>query len=685
MRRSGIGVCLALGAAALAGPLRAQDSFPSRPPRPARLAPLEFPPYEDVRLANGLQLLVIERHEHPVVSVSLSFRAGGACDPEGKEGLSSLAADVLTKGTSTRSAEEIATAIETVGGSLDASSDDDFLTITGDALSDQVGLVFDLVGDIARHATFPAAEVELARTRELSALALSLSEPQSLASRMFAREIYGQNPYGRSATEASLRAITQEDLTHFAHTRVRPEGALLVVAGDVTLAQIQALALRSFGDWTGTPLPPPSAVSAPAKRATDILLVNRPGLSQSTVLVGNTTALPEDPRYYAGRIGTYILGGGADARLFRVLREQNSWTYDAHAALRRKRGLGYWVAAIEVRTSATDSALTEMLHQIELMRTELVPDSELAGAKGYLVGSFPLGIETAAQVADQVTTIKLLGLDADYLRLYRARLDAVTAEEVRAAARSLYHTGAYSIVVVGDAAPLYPTLKAIAPVELVDPDGRALRFQDLVTPPAPPFIDPDRIEFRSDSFGVFAAGAMVGGRRVTLVRTGDSVVYTEALTLGAVGTDQLTALLDSGTLAPRRIDAVGTAGGQAHEAHLVYSGTHVQGRVVVPLASGHPKTVDENTIEVVVPAMALGLGRRFVVPAFSADENRPDTLTVAVEDSGTVTVPAGTFQTYKVSVTGGRAPLSMFVTAATPHRVVSVDVGGTTISFQLVQ
>lgn len=691
-----VAIALAV-AAAVVGRLPAQDSFPTHPPAPARVLPVQFPPYKDVHLANGLELLVIERHDHPVVSLSLNFRAGAASDPEGKEGLSSLAADVITKGTTHSTGDQISTAIEAVGGSLDASSGEDFFTISGDALSDQVALVFDLVSDVAQHATFPVDEVELARTRQLSALALSLSEPQSLASRMFAHEIYGDNPYGRSESDASLRAITADDLVRFARTRIRPGGALLVVAGDVTLEQVQALAQHSFGDWMGAGLPAPNVLSAPAKHASDILLVNRPGSNQSTVLVGNPTTPPWDPRYYGARIATYVLGGGADSRLFRVVREEKSWAYDAHAALRRSRGLGYWVAAVEVRTAATDSALAEMLHQVELLRTDFVPDSELRAAKGYLVGSFPLNIETASEVAQQVSTVKLLGLDPDYLNLYRTRLDAVTREEVRSAALRLYHAGAFSIVVVGDAATLYAPLKAIAPVRLVDANGHPLRPEDIAPPPpGPPPVDPSRLSVFSDSFAVFAAGTTIGGKRVTLTKSRDSVVYTETVSLGPAGSQHLTALLDTGTLAPRSVDAVGMAGGQARETHLVYQGTHVQGTVIVPMAGGHPMTVridttlspgtvDENTLEVVIPALPLGVGQRFALAGFAADQKREETLTVAVQDSGTVTVPAGTFQTYKVLVSGGKAPLTMYVTTAMPHRLISVDVGGTTVSFQLVQ
>src|SRR5437016_7027134 len=160
------------------------QTFPTTPPKPTPLTPVRFPPFKEATLANGLQVVVIEHHEQPVVSVTLSFRAGGIYDPAGKEGLSSLVAELLSKGTDGRTADQIAATIEGVGGSLSATSGDDFLTISADALNDQVGLVFDLLGDVTLHSTFPDAELELARTRALSALSLQLSQPDRKSTRL---------------------------------------------------------------------------------------------------------------------------------------------------------------------------------------------------------------------------------------------------------------------------------------------------------------------------------------------------------------------------------------------------------------------------------------------------------------------------------------------------------------------
>src|SRR5205814_7532711 len=191
---------------------------------------------------------------------------------------------------------------------------------------------------------------------------------------------------------------------------------------------------KAFPGWHGAPPAAPAPRPVPARTATDILLVHRPGSTQANIVLGNPTILPTDPLYYPARVATQVLGGGADSRLFLILREQKSWTYGAYASLHRYRGLGYWQATAEVRTEVADSALRELLHQIERIRTEVIPASEPAATKGFLVGTFPLTIETPSQIASQVANVKLLGLGDDYLRLYRDRLAAVTALQARASA-----------------------------------------------------------------------------------------------------------------------------------------------------------------------------------------------------------------------------------------------------------
>ena len=697
MRRQLVAAAALLSVIASFRRLSAQ-AFPTAPPKPTPLTPVRFPPFKEATLADGLQLVVIEHHEQPVVSATLSFRAGGIYDPAGKEGLSDLAAELLSKGTDSRSAEQIAATIEGVGGTLSATSGDDFLTISADALSDQAELVFDLLGDVTLHATFPESELELARTRALSALALQLSQPSAVAQRFFGREIYGRNPYGRSATRESYRAVTRDDVAQFARQRLRPAGALLVVAGDVTDAQVRELVAKAFEGWRGAPASSPP-LPAPATRvATDILLVHRPGSAQANIALGNTTILPTDLVYYPGRVATQVLGGGADSRLFLILREQKSWTYGAYASLHRYRGLGYWQATAEVRTEVADSALRELLHQIDRIRTEVIPDSELAATRGFLVGSFPLTIETPSQIASQVATVKLLGLGDDYLRLYRDRLAAVTALQARAAAARLYRRGALTIVVVGDAAKLYDRLQAIAPLRMVDVDGKPLTPADLAPPTGPVALDAAQLAAHTDSSRVVIQGNPVGFTVSEIRRPPpDSLVYAERSNL-ANGTfqQQTTLVLEPASGLVRQVDQVTTQQGQTAETHLSYAGGRVKGASATPQPDGSvkrfeidtalpPGTVDENAVPFVVPALPLAPGKTFAMTFFTPSENAIKVLTFKVSAPESVTVPAGTFQGFRIDVTGSRVPFTMYVGTDAPRRLLKTEFVGQPFVVELVK
>jgi zinc protease len=679
-----------------ASTLAAQTPFPTRPPAPTPLRAAQFPPFQEAALPNGMTLLLIENHEQPSLSVTLSFRAGTAYDPAGKEGLSAIVAELLTKGTPTRTAEQIAATIEGVGGSLSAGGGEDFFTVATDVLSDHADLAFEMLGDVTRRATFPAEELELARTRYLSSLEVELSQPENVATRVFAKEVYGRHPYGRSASPASYKAITRDDVVSFAGRRLRPAGALLVVAGDMTLARARELAVKAFGTWRGTPPPTPLPPAVPVKRGTDIVLVHRPGSVQSNIVMGNTTFLPTDTGYYASRIATQVLGGGADARLFLILREQKSWTYGSYASLDRNRGMGHWEATFEGRTAVTDSALGEMLHQVDRMRNEVIPDTELAAAKGFLVGSFPLTIETPRQIAHSVTTARLLGLAPDYLRLYRQRLNGVGALRARAAARRIFRRDALTIVVVGDAKEIYNDLKVIAPVRLVDLGGNPMSPADLNPQGGPVAFDRSQIVARSDSFQALVQGNPFGTQVTTVQTLGDSIVFTEATTLGPMVQQRTTVVLSAADLGMRRTDQTGTIQGQQAEIHLVYANGRVKGSAIVPQAGGTPKTVpidttvpagaiDDNAISLLVAALPLAEGKSFTLNVFSSGEGVTKVATIKVAGVENVTVPAGTFSAYKLEISGMQLPVVMHVSTDSPRRLLKVAPVGAPLVFQLVK
>jgi zinc protease len=674
-------------------PLTAQQT----PPPPAALRPVQFPPFQEARLLGGLDVVVVENHEQPTVSVSLTFRAGGVNDPDGKEGLAGFVAELLTKGTPTRTAEQFAEAIEGVGGSIGAGADDDFLTVTASTLTDHVDLAFALLGDAIRNATYPETELELLRTRAVSSYQAALAQPEVLAEWFYAAEVYGGHPYARHATDASYRAITRADVTAFAARHLKPGGAMLVVAGDITLQRVRQLVRTHFAGWSGAApaaaMPPPP----PKKPVTDILLVHRPGSVQANIIVGNTTLLPTDTNYFALRLATHVLGGGTDARLFAILREQKGWTYGSYARVERNRGIGSWRGTAEVRTEVTDSALAELLHQVDRMRTEAVPDSELGNAKGFLVGSFPLTIETPRDVAAQVANVRRLGLPRDYLQTYRERLSAVTSARAQAAAARYYRRDSLTIVVVGDATRLLDRLTAIAPVRMADTEGKPLTADDLAPKAGPVALDRAQLVSRTDSFNVVIQGNVLGSQVWQITATADSLVFQERLTIPAAAIGQRTTVrFDPADVAVQHVRQEGSAQGQRSEIDLTYGGGRVQGSSTVPQPGGTPRSItvdttvvpgtyDDNAIAMILPALALAPGATINVGVFSSGDGVTRVMTVKVGPAQSVTVPAGTFEVYRLDVGGGQAPLVFYVTTATPRRVVKIEVVGAPFAFELAK
>jgi zinc protease len=240
----------------IAAPVSAQ--YPASPPPAAAISPARFPPFQEALLPNGVRIVLVENHSQPVLSLTLTMPAGGVYDPPGKEGLANLVAQLLTKGAGSRSAEDFAATIEGVGGTGNAGAGRDCVSIEADVLSPQAELAFELVADAVMRPTFPPSELELIQTQTLSALQLELSQPDALASRFFAQHVYGRHPYARRPSEASTRAITREDVVQFQRGRLRPGGALMVLAGDITLARARTLASRAFQGWTGRATPAPA-------------------------------------------------------------------------------------------------------------------------------------------------------------------------------------------------------------------------------------------------------------------------------------------------------------------------------------------------------------------------------------------------------------------------------------------
>ena len=665
--------------------------YPTEPPEASRLRPLKFPEFQEEKLGNGLQMVVVENNELPVVSISLRMPAGSAYDPVGLEGLAGMAAELLTKGTAARTAEQIAEEIEGVGGSLTASAGGDFFTVSSTVLTEHVELAFDLIGDVLMNSTFPEEELELARTRTLSALRLERSDPAALANRYQSKALYGNHAYGRRPSETSVQTMTRRAVQEFAESNLKPDGSLLVIAGDIGKSKAKHLADRYLGSWRGE-APRGEIPAAPHPTETEIILVHRPGSEQSNILVSNLTMLPGDPRYYAAVLANRVLGGGVQGRLFLILREEKGWTYGSYSSVRRPRDVGSFVADAEVRNEVTDSALVELLAQVRRMRTEPASNEEIDAAKGYLIGSFPRQIETPQQIANQVSNVKLLGLGVDYLETYREHLAAVTAADIMSAAQQLMHADSAVIVVVGDGQQIYDGLAAIAPVRLIDTEGNPLTVDDLNPEIVALEFDASQLQARRDSFQFLFQGNPMGGLTRELSREGDVFVYLENMSLGMMGSLTSTLKFDAASYALISVERTGQFGGQPMEVHIIAEDGKITGRATSPQKGDveidlawEDGLIESSQLDVLMPTLPLEEGASFTARVLDASEGAIKVVTIRVAGKEEVTVPAGTFSAYRVEMDGLDTPITMMVSEESPRRILRVELGGIPVVLELVK
>lgn len=456
----------------------------TEPPAPLPLEPIEFPPFYERTLANGARVIVVPNHEQPVVSVSLTVRGGSAADPEGMPGVAAFTADLLTKGTTTRDAKQIAEEIDFVGGQLSVTAGDDGTTIQTTVLTDFFDTALALLTDVMTHPTFPAVELENTSRQMMSALQAASGQPDLLAERRFRQEVYGAHPYGHTTTPASIAAIARSDVVAFYERFYRPSQALIIVTGDIEPASIVARLDRALAEWTAGDSPTQRATTpplspAPAKRR--LIMVHKPGSVQAVYRIGHLLPPASNPDWVEIGVMRVILGGSA-GRLTRVLREQKGYAYAAYAMTQEQERAGSLMMRTEVRTEVADSALAEILRLFEEFHSGSVQADELAGAKSALTGGFPMTIETPQQVGDQVMTTLLLGRSVDYLTAFRTRVAAMTVADLKRVAHEYLHPEHLVIVVVGDATQLLEKLRPFADVvELYDVNGRPLAAQSLVT------------------------------------------------------------------------------------------------------------------------------------------------------------------------------------------------------------
>jgi zinc protease len=401
-------------------------------------------------LSNGAVLLVAERPAIPIVVLQISLSGGSVRDPDEGLGLANLTADSITRGTTRRSGPELDRAIEFVGGSLEAGAGRDSAYLSLSVLKKDLPLGLDLLAEVLLHPVFPADEVARKVSEIQAGLRRSEQNPGTVAGRALGPMIFPGHPYGRpsAGTIESVGKLTREQVVDFYRTHYRPAGAVIVAVGDITIPEIRQALMQRLASWTS----PPGALPAIPKPSATVTAETRTitrDLSQTTVLLGRPSIRQDDPDYYPLSVAAYVLGGGSASRLYTRVREERGLAYSVYASVQPGRYGSSCVVSLQTRNDSVAQAVQLVRDEMARIGREPVSAAELDAAKSYLIGSFPLRLDTSGKVARFVGAVEEGGLGLDYPDRYKERIGRVTAADVQRVAARYLDPATFDSVMVG--------------------------------------------------------------------------------------------------------------------------------------------------------------------------------------------------------------------------------------------
>jgi len=454
----------------------ASDADRVLPPDPAKPVVAALPAPVTMKLANGMTLIVVEKHDLPLITASIVAVGGGAADPAGRAGLNNLTADLMTKGTKMRSATQIANEVEKLGGSIQSGAGWDSAEVSLEVKSDQIAPALAVLADVTRNPTFAADELDRSRAQTIDGVQVQLKDPGKLASLVAVKAVIGESDYGHSlaGTPTSLKAITRDDvLAAYARTWT-PNYSTLILVGDITPAAAKALADKNFGSWPKKtlsewrirgleklPSPPPK----PAR----IIVVDMPNAGQAGVVIARPGIARNDPDFYAASVANSTLGVGFSSRLNQEIRIKRGLAYGAGSGLAARRQPGYVSANTQTKNPSAPEVVGLIVDAMRGMGAAPVPAGELASRKAVLIGDFGRDTETTSGIANILGDYVIENVPLSELKSFTPKIDGIDAAAVqRISQRLLDPTGA-SIIVVGDAKLFlddlrkkYPTVEVIA-------------------------------------------------------------------------------------------------------------------------------------------------------------------------------------------------------------------------------
>ena len=439
---------------------------------PLRAQSLRMPPHEKIVLKNGLTVLLLVKHGVPLIDISTIVKAGAVSDPAGQEGLATITAALLRKGTKTRTAQQFSADLDYIGGSFEGEATSDYTVINAEFLTKDLARGLELYSDALLHPTFPEDETTKLLAQSADAIRSAKDDPQSVMFSYYDGYLYGTHPYGRSASgdDISMTRIRREDVAKFYEANYAPSNTIIAIAGEFNTDEMKSKLEQTFGSWPARTVKSeaiPPVVPAKGKR---LLLVDKPDASQVYFTIGNTGVSATDPDRVAIRVVNTIFGGRFTSELNEALRVESGYTYGAESFFDDRKVAGPFAIFSFTKNETTTPAIDLALQVLAKLHKDGVTEKQLNSAKSYIKGQFPPNIETSRQLARIIASHEFYGLGDDEVNQLEARVDAVTPEVARQIIQKHFPAENLVFVLIGKAAAVGPALRKYAPTQ----DTRAI-------------------------------------------------------------------------------------------------------------------------------------------------------------------------------------------------------------------
>ena len=430
----------------------------------SRAQTLQLPPHEKIVLKNGLTVLLMEKHGVPIVDIAVIVKSGSVADPAGEEGLASVTAGLLHKGTAKRSAQQFAADLDFIGAEFSADASTDYTAISSEFLTKDVDKGVDLFSDAVLHPVFAQGEVEKLLAQEIDGIKAAKDEAQSVALNYYYGYLFNKHAYGRpvGGDELSLARIKRDAIAKFYETNYTPGNTILAVAGEFNAAQMRAKLEQALGGWKAKPSLLPAIIGPTAVKGKKLLLVDKPDSTQTFFVFGNIGTAENDPDRVAIRVVNTIFGGRFTSELNEALRVESGLTYGAEAFFDSRKEPGAFAIYSFTKNESTTQAIDLALQVLAKLHKDGVTPEQLASAKAYLKGQFPPSIETSGQLARTIAAHEFYGLDDDEINQMEARIDAVTPAMAKQVIAKHFPEENLVFMLIGKASEIGPGVRKYA-------------------------------------------------------------------------------------------------------------------------------------------------------------------------------------------------------------------------------